>query len=72
MAVECDICGCCPIRGPRFKSLSHDNYDLCSTCVRLEAAREQEPYVQIEIPLCNQLNMDAILGSRPRRFVPSY
>ncbi|UPR03026.1 hypothetical protein HOP50_11g63530 [Chloropicon primus] len=54
-AVECDICGACPIRGARYKSLAHDNYDLCEHCVRTEAAREQEPYVQVEIPMCNQI-----------------
>ena len=63
-AVECDLCGACPINGARYKSLSHDNYDVCQACVGTQAARAHEPFVQVEVPLCNQLNMDTILSSR--------
>ena len=58
--VECDICGACPIRGPRFKSLSEGNYDLCCQCVRTEGARSHEPFVQIDVPLVSQL--ESLLG----------
>ena len=64
LAVECDICGMCPIRGSRFKSLSHNNYDLCGTCVQTEGAREQEPFVQVDIPICNQFTAENVLASR--------
>ena len=34
--VSCDCCGMNPILGPRFKSLTIDNFDLCAACeVRL-------------------------------------
>ena len=31
-SVQCDGCGTCPVRGPRFKSTAVDNFDLCGTC----------------------------------------
>merc|ERR1719502_1546137 len=30
--VICDNCGASPIKGPRFKSQTHPDYDLCSEC----------------------------------------
>ena len=53
--VECDICGTCPIQGPRYKSLSNSNYDLCDRCVRTERASAHEPYVQIDVPISSQI-----------------
>ena len=64
LAVECDLCGQCPIRGSRYKSLRHDNYDLCERCVRTERAREQEPFVQVDLPLLNQIHLDAFMAGR--------
>ncbi|GLC40065.1 hypothetical protein PLESTF_000933700 [Pleodorina starrii] len=32
VAVECDLCGTCPIRGVRHRSLSRPNFDLCAAC----------------------------------------
>lgn len=32
VAVECDLCGSCPIRGVRHRSLSRPNFDLCAAC----------------------------------------
>ncbi|KAI5075734.1 hypothetical protein GOP47_0009810 [Adiantum capillus-veneris] len=31
--IECDNCFVCPIVGPRYKSITKDDYDLCSNCV---------------------------------------
>ncbi|GIM08100.1 hypothetical protein Vretimale_12191, partial [Volvox reticuliferus] len=32
LAVECDMCGTCPIRGVRHRSLARSNFDLCTEC----------------------------------------
>mmetsp|Transcript_31877 Transcript_31877/g.90540 ORF Transcript_31877/g.90540 Transcript_31877/m.90540 type:complete len:522 (+) Transcript_31877:128-1693(+) len=32
LGVECDGCGCHPIMGTRYRSLSAQNFDLCSSC----------------------------------------
>ncbi|GLI65824.1 hypothetical protein VaNZ11_009453, partial [Volvox africanus] len=32
LAVECDMCGTCPIRGVRHHSLTRGNFDLCAEC----------------------------------------
>ncbi|GIL49066.1 hypothetical protein Vafri_5543 [Volvox africanus] len=32
LAVECDMCGTCPIRGVRHRSLARSNFDLCAEC----------------------------------------
>jgi hypothetical protein len=32
IAVECDLCGVCPIRGVRHRSLARSNFDLCAAC----------------------------------------
>lgn len=34
--VSCDICGCKPLVGVRFKCLVCKDYDLCSCCVKKE------------------------------------
>ncbi|CAF0774025.1 unnamed protein product [Adineta ricciae] len=31
--VMCDVCGCCPIVGTRYKCSVCDDYDLCSNCI---------------------------------------
>ncbi|KAG2488418.1 hypothetical protein HYH03_013102 [Edaphochlamys debaryana] len=51
VGVECDLCGQCPVRGLRFKSLNPatPNFDLCAACRasgRPEAAAA-EPFQQL-------------------------
>ena len=30
--VQCDTCDVNPVRGTRYKSVAHDDFDLCATC----------------------------------------
>jgi hypothetical protein len=39
--IICDGCGVNPIAGPRFKSLSREDYDLCEECFQSGAYSEQ-------------------------------
>ena len=49
--VSCDVCGCYPIVGPRFKSVSDPDYDLCSRCVAQRGAQMRGPFTRLELPL---------------------
>lgn len=51
--VACDGCRMSPISGPRFKSLSEPDYDLCANCFRSHQARSHGPYTKIEMPVPN-------------------
>eukprot|EP00897_Mesotaenium_endlicherianum_P009512 jgi/Mesen1/858/ME000114S10942 len=48
--IQCDVCGCCPIVGPRYKSLTKSDYDLCRTCYVKTGSKDEE-YNKIERPL---------------------
>ena len=42
--VQCDGCDQVPVRGRRYKSLSHSNYDLCEACHSAARRREDDRY----------------------------
>ena len=48
--VECDVCGCNPITGPRYKCTVRQNYDMCSSC----EDKGQHPYPTVKIYDPNQ------------------
>lgn len=33
VGVQCNVCGCLPIIGTRYKALNRDDYDVCGTCI---------------------------------------
>ena len=47
--VECDGCQQCPIRGPRFRSRTRANFDLCEECVQKDEHNTDE-YIKIDRP----------------------
>merc|ERR1719248_432696 len=47
--VECDGCQQCPIRGPRFKSTTREDFDLCEACVQKEV-HKTDHYNKIDQP----------------------
>ena len=47
---QCDGCGQCPIRGPRLRSTSRANYDLCERCCASPAAAAFAPYERCTAP----------------------
>ena len=49
-APQCDGCGQCPIRGPRLRSTTRDNYDLCKRCAASPAAAAHAPYERRDAP----------------------
>lgn len=51
--VACDGCRMSPISGPRYKSLSEPDYDLCANCFRSQQAQSHGPYTKIEMPVPN-------------------
>ncbi|CAM6119610.1 unnamed protein product [Calypogeia fissa] len=63
--VKCDGCGIVPISGPRYKSRTKQNYDLCHKCYEASGAEENE-YAQIE-KLFYRVGYPAYVGSMCRR-----
>ena len=51
--VACDGCRMSPISGPRYKSLSEPDYDLCANCFRSQQSQSHGPYTRIEMPVPN-------------------
>ena len=47
---QCDGCGQCPIRGPRLRSVTRANYDLCARCGASPAAAAFAPYERCAAP----------------------
>jgi hypothetical protein len=45
--VACDLCGCTPIAGLRFKSTVKSDYDVCARCRASPAAAAGEPYIPL-------------------------
>eukprot|EP00270_Netrium_digitus_P010320 TRINITY_DN31_c0_g1_i1.p1 TRINITY_DN31_c0_g1~~TRINITY_DN31_c0_g1_i1.p1 ORF type:complete len:899 (+),score=285.23 TRINITY_DN31_c0_g1_i1:102-2798(+) len=48
--IQCDVCGMCPIMGPRFKSMVKFDYDLCNGCFTRSGSPSQE-YNRIDRPI---------------------
>lgn len=44
VGVECDLCGMCPIAGPRHTSRSRPSFDVCAECRQQPEAAAAEPY----------------------------
>mmetsp|Transcript_11793 Transcript_11793/g.19361 ORF Transcript_11793/g.19361 Transcript_11793/m.19361 type:complete len:520 (-) Transcript_11793:161-1720(-) len=49
--VVCDGCNMSPILGPRYKSLSHPDYDLCQKCVMDKQLTADHKFHCIEAPI---------------------
>ncbi|KAK3245928.1 hypothetical protein CYMTET_44523 [Cymbomonas tetramitiformis] len=48
--VTCDGCGQSPIQGPRYKSLSKEDFDLCSTCEASKKPQWNGLYARLDKP----------------------
>lgn len=49
--VQCDACEVSPLRGARYKSVAHDDYDLCATCFAAGRGTECGPFARLDLPL---------------------
>ena len=49
--VQCDACEVSPLRGARYKSVAHDDYDLCATCFAAGRGTECGPFTRLDLPL---------------------
>ena len=49
IGVACDGCDMNPICGPRFKSITRDDFDLCESCVQ-EELHKNDDYSKIDQP----------------------
>jgi len=49
--VQCDACEVSPLRGARYKSVAHDDYDLCATCFAAGRGKECGPFTRLDLPL---------------------
>lgn len=58
--IVCDACYKCPIYGSRYKSLTHDNHDLCEACyVKLNV---KEPVLKMsDIPSINPEKLEELM-----------
>lgn len=67
--VQCDGCGASPIVGPRFKSISKDDYDLCQNCFQEQPKGSEADYARHDRPILRHLPLPAFgIGSgRPLR-----
>ncbi|EQC36343.1 hypothetical protein SDRG_06448 [Saprolegnia diclina VS20] len=68
--VQCNSCKVMPIGGPRYKSKTYDNYDLCQSCV--DKGSDCGPFIKMETPtehagiFCDGCKIPSILGIRYR------
>ena len=49
--VQCDACEVVPVRGSRFKSVAHDDFDLCEDCYRAGRGAQCGPFTRLDLPL---------------------
>ena len=49
--VQCDACEVIPVRGTRYKSVAHDDYDLCERCFFAGRGAACGPYAKLDLPL---------------------
>jgi len=49
--VQCDACEAMPVRGSRYKSVAHDDYDLCERCFAAGRGAACGPYAKLDLPL---------------------
>ena len=49
--VQCDACEVVPVRGSRFKSVAHDDFDLCEDCFRAGRGAQCGPFTRLDLPL---------------------
>ena len=49
--VQCDACEINPVRGTRFKSVAHDDFDLCEECFRAGRGAQCGPFARLDLPL---------------------
>ena len=52
--IKCDGCQQCPIRGPRFKSTTREEFDLCMACMR-KAPHNTDQYIRIDQPAAGSI-----------------
>lgn len=64
--VQCDGCDLVPIRGRRYKSLSHPNYDLCEACWERGAEQGSHgPFACLALPLPPFQPVDIAASGQP-------
>ena len=49
--VQCDTCDVNPVRGTRYKSVAHDDFDLCATCFAAGFGSQCGPFTRLDLPL---------------------
>jgi len=49
--VQCDSCDVNPVRGTRYKSVAHDDFDLCATCFAAGRGSQCGPFTRLDLPL---------------------
>ena len=49
--VQCDACGVGPVTGARFKSVAHEDFDLCQACFEHGIGRDCGPFARLDLPL---------------------
>ena len=49
--MQCDTCDVNPVRGTRYKSVAHDDFDLCATCFAAGSGSQCGPFTRLDLPL---------------------
>jgi len=49
--VQCDACSQAPVRGSRYKSVAHEDFDLCQACFTSGRGAACGPFARLDLPL---------------------
>lgn len=49
--VQCDACNVTPVRGSRYKSVAHEDFDLCQACFTSGRGAARGPFARLDLPL---------------------